>query len=127
MNYQSELITDVNVMKILTKFQTRFITSDPRTQVAYSTLVFNYSTFLSCNPTMCVNLMNLIIEILVPTVDAGAMMRLLYACGNIATYSNEAKMKMQLHPEIITNIRANGQVSNDINTLLTAIANMISS
>lgn len=127
MNYNAEIMTEINVFEILNRFSNRFITSSPRTQVAYSTLVYNYSTILSFNPDMCVNLMNLIIENLAPSLDAGAMMRMLYACGNVATFSNEAKMKLQLHPEVITNIRSSGQISNDINVLLTGLSNLISS
>lgn len=126
-NYSAEVLTDINVLEILNKFSTRFISSSPRTQVGFSTLVLNFSTFLSCNPDMCVNLMNLIIEILVPSVDAGAMIRMLYACGNVAYYSSEAKLKLQLHPEVITNIRSNGQLPDDVNTVLTGLANLISS
>lgn len=126
LNYTGEILTEVNVFEIISKFADRFSTSEQQMQISFSTLIHNYSTLLCLNQEMCIELMVIIIDILTPELDQNVILKLLSACGNLAFFSDEAKLKLQLYPYIIQDLISE-KLSTECIKVLTNVVNLISS
>ncbi|OHT14476.1 phospholipase A2 activator protein [Tritrichomonas foetus] len=124
-NYSAEAMSNINIIYIFNNFAIRYHSLTPRTQAAYATAVLNYSTFLQGNSAASEALMDILIEFFSSVMDESALHRLIYAAGNVASYSAGARNKIQLHPEVIEIARSK-QLSPDVSQALTALIDLIS-
>ena len=124
LNYTGEILTDVNLFDLLSVLAVKFHEFDSALQIAYSTLVDNYSTILGFNLEMCVKMADLVFNLLSPNLDSVAFLRLLYACGNVAFFWEEAKVKVASHSEMLDKLESS-VVSNECKDALSHIKKMI--
>lgn len=125
LNYTGEILTEINVFEIISKFADSFSSFEKDTQISFSTLIFNYSTLLYFNREICIELMMTIIDILTPEINEAAILNLLLACGNLIIFSDEAKLKLQLNPDIIQDLISD-KLTDECNDVVTNIVNLMS-
>lgn len=105
-NYTGEILDDVNVLEILSSFAPRFSDFNPNTQTVYATLAFNYSTLLGFEIEKCETMVGIVCSVVSPALNQLTLLRLLYACGNVAFFWDEAKEKLKEHCENINNLKS---------------------
>lgn len=125
-NFTSEVISDLNLMNLYQKFSFRYSSASPRTQVAFSAAILNTSIYLSSDSDRCVQVVELLVSLFANQMDTTALHRLIYAAGNVVSFSDAARFKLQMNPEIFSDIRSKCQLPQNVEYVLTALGNLIS-
>lgn len=127
MNFTSLILEDDELLfDLISKISEKFDDLKPKNQTCFANLVLNYSTLCTFKPEMCVNLMEIVVDIIKPEINNVALLRLLSACGNLALFSDQAKMKLQFHPEIVLDLTSS-PITNECKYVLNDIANLMKS
>ena len=123
-SYSQEAINLIDIINIFNKFKEQIKTSTPRTQIAYTTAIMNYSMYLSLLPFDGKTLTLLIIDLIRSNLDNEAIYRLIYAIGNCCVYYKETLETIRSVPDII-NILKNLNLNENMMPSLNALLNLI--
>lgn len=108
-NYSGEAMGDAKLNLMFQMLSLRYPALSPRTQIAFSTAVLNYSIYLESNPNAATELMDILINIISTQMDEEALYRILYATGNCLVFSPAALTALRNRPDVIDGVRSSVQ------------------
>ena len=92
---------DIDIQNIFAVLAQRFPSFSPRTQLAISNAMMNYSEFLGRDAEAAAGLMDALIVILANEFDDETCYRIFYAIGNCIVFSGQAKQLILMRPDLI--------------------------
>lgn len=123
-NFGNEAMNRIEIIAIFAGLGARFSTFSQRTQLSICNAMMNYSEFLGKKPEAAAELMDVLIEILQFGMDEETLYRTLYAVGNCAHFSGQAKQKILLRPDVL-DAKRSGDYSQKVQGLFAAIVELL--